>query len=194
MHDDIGASLSSLNIYSAIAGASLPANIPKAGEMLNRISNETKSILENMDDIVWSMPSTTQSHVSFENRIKNYGTNLLAEKDIAVAYHIDQKLNTEIENFVARRNIWLICKEAMNNMAKYSQATNGIISMKIIHQHLTLLIEDNGIGYDPEKIRSGNGIGNMLKRAEELKGEFVISSSQGSGTKIRVSVPVNSLK
>lgn len=86
--------------------------------------------------------------------------------------------------------IYRICQEAMNNSAKHSSADKVSTTLIKDANWLSLVIEDNGQGFDPEKVladnhwRRGLGLESMRKRAEVMGGRFVIQSKQGQGTKV----------
>jgi signal transduction histidine kinase len=188
LHDDIGASLSSLQIYGTIAAQTLHTHPAKAQDMLQRITNRSQEIMNTMDDIVWSM----QEHVSgtrlLSERIKNYGADVLHEKNIAVEYEIQPEAEQQLTSVLLKKNIWLIFKEAMNNMAKYSQATQAEISFKIKDHKLYLMIADNGVGIENLDTVPGNGLVNMQKRMKELNG--IITIENNNGLKIYGSCPI----
>jgi signal transduction histidine kinase len=78
----------------------------------------------------------------------------------------------------------------VNNLAKYSKATLASISIDRQDDKLLMLIQDNGIGFDPGTINSGNGTKNMKKRAESHGGIFKIVSEEGKGTTISMAIPI----
>ena len=84
----------------------------------------------------------------------------------------------------------LIFKEAINNAAKYSKCKQLSISIHVRQKRLLLDIMDDGIGFDENVADNGNGLINMRKRADSLKGKIVIASNPGMGTKISLNVPV----
>ena len=84
----------------------------------------------------------------------------------------------------------LILKEAINNVAKYSKATQMEVVLEIESNTLKIIVSDNGVGFDPEIVK-GNGVVNMQKRVTELGGSFNIISSEKSGTKLSASIPCN---
>ena len=90
----------------------------------------------------------------------------------------------------ARKNLYLIFKEATNNMVKYSGANKALFSIKEVNGYLSLLIRDNGKGFDINNASLGNGLKNMKKRAEEIRAELVIDSVVGSGTTINLKLAV----
>ncbi len=193
LHDDIGASLSSLQIYSAIAEQSIHTDIKKSVEMVHKISHQSKEIMENMNDIVWSMNSSTSSNTSFEIKIKNYAASLLADATINFSYHILPNVDDMITSITARKNILLIAKEAINNIAKYSKATNADLSISVQNKQLVLQIKDDGIGFEKENTANGNGLRNMQQRTEEVKGNFVLITAKQKGTTIIAKIPISNI-
>ncbi len=87
--------------------------------------------------------------------------------------------------------IYRILQEAMNNVAKYSQATRVRLSLRKKDKEVELVVEDNGSGFDPQEIlseerdRRGFGLTSMRERTELSGGSFSIESEKGSGTRIR---------
>ncbi|MBL0145568.1 MAG: RsmE family RNA methyltransferase [Chitinophagaceae bacterium] len=190
LHDDIGASLSSLQIYGAIAEKTIESNPSKAMDMVKKISAQSKSVMETMNDIVWSMRKNDTATTSLETKVKNFGAELLSEKNIHFKYSITPETENALVNITARKNILLIIKEAMNNMAKYSMATEASLLMEIMNKHLVLIIFDNGIGFDTQKNTNGNGLQNIKQRAKELNGTCTIESGKNNGTRIKITVPL----
>ena len=184
LHDDIGASLSSLQIYGTIAEQTFEENPAKAMEMIKKISNQSKLVMENMNDIVWSMKPNAAA-TTLEAKIKNYGVELLSDKNISFQYKINAEAESLLQNMLARKNILLIIKEAMNNIAKYSNATEADLQLTIEHGNCILIMKDNGIGFNTQLPNEGNGLTNMKHRAQELKGTLTIQSSSGNGTVIK---------
>ncbi|WP_254561147.1 sensor histidine kinase [Dyadobacter diqingensis] len=89
----------------------------------------------------------------------------------------------------AERVLYVIIIEALNNCIKHSEATEINIQLVREKNLLTVIIEDNGIGFDPERVKRGQGLKNMEIRVEEyLQGELLIDSQPGSGTVIIIKV------
>ena len=194
LHDDIGASLSSLQIYGNIAERTFKQNPEKAMEMLEKISAQSKTLMENMSDIVWSMKTNDSKTTTLEVKVKNYSVELLEDLNIDFSFHIAPAAETALQNATARKNVLLIIKEALNNIAKYSKASKAKLFIDIEGKQLELRINDNGIGFDiSQKNAAGNGLQNMKKRATELDGNLVIESVTGTGTSLIVRLPLKSL-
>ena len=110
--------------------------------------------------------------------------------NINVAYNIHPEADRKINNMEARKNILLIAKEAMNNIAKYSQATEAKVEVNLSNSNLEMKIMDNGDGFLQEERNNGNGLHNMRRRSEMIGGRFDLISAKGQGTVISCSVPI----
>ena len=88
----------------------------------------------------------------------------------------------------------MIIKQAVNNTVKYSNASHVSVSIKKIDEHICVQVADNGIGFDITAAKTkGDGITNMQKRTEELKGLFEISSAAGKGTTVSALFPLTTI-
>ena len=190
LHDDIGASLSSLQIYGTIAEKTITEDPAKAKEMMHKISIQSKQLMENMNDIVWSMKTNDVNTTSLVAKIKNYGADLLNEKNIICQYHIVPEAEHSLQTIRARKNILMIIKEAMNNIAKYSNATEAKIDFRQEGTNLVLIISDNGLGFNSDVAKKGNGLVNMQQRTLEINGNLIVESTPGKGTVINAVFPL----
>lgn len=190
LHDDIGASLSSIHIYSSVAEKEMIENPEKARAFLQQINQSTRQVMENMSDIVWAMETEHTEERSFSSRIKDFGYGLLTQKNIDCSYIIDRQAEMKIVDLEARKNILLMVKEALNNIAKYSEATRAEVQIVSLDGSIAITITDNGRGFDTNSMKNGHGLRNMKQRAALLGGDCRFSSSPGRGTTIQVQIPI----
>ena len=190
LHDDVGATLSSIHVYSSVAARALTSDKEKLTEALQQIKENTRQVMENMGDIIWAIKANQTGDLSFENKLKNYGYELLSPLNIRCVYSINKKAEEKLVNIEARKNILLITKEAMNNIAKYSQATEVTIRLESLDGQLLLEINDNGKGFDEKQTYTGNGLHNMQQRGKDLGGKLTIHSKKENGTSILFTVPI----
>src|SRR5207244_2151429 len=95
------------------------------------------------------------------------------------------KLNPEV-----RRDVFLIFKEAVNNIVRYSECTQATIELRVEGRWLELSVSDDGKGIDANATDEGNGLASMRRRAEGFGGQLEIISANGNGTTIRLKVPI----
>jgi signal transduction histidine kinase/ligand-binding sensor domain-containing protein len=190
LHDDMGSTLSTINILSSMAKAKLNADVVKTGEYINKISDNSQRMMEAMDDIVWAIKPANDSMQKVVGRMREFATNVFEAKDIELEFIVDEEVNDAKINMEARRDFFLIFKEAVNNAAKYSKCDKAKVNVFVENNKLMLEVKDNGIGFDVKTADSGNGLGNMQKRADVLKAKLKIISKMVEGTTITLSVPL----
>lgn len=189
LHDDIGSTISSINILSNVAMRHTEGS-PDAKNQLTKIANQSASIMERMADIVWSINPMNDSLSAVSARMKEFTAEILEPKNIQYTFNgIDEIADTSL-SVEAKRNIYLTYKEILNNAAKYSGATLVTISLGLNHESLVLNVCDNGCGFDPEQVRRGNGLRNIAERSAAMKADCKITSSPGKGTSIDVVIPL----
>lgn len=179
LHDDMGSTLSSISILSEMA---LKASDPTKHSMLSEIKDNTITLMERMDDIVWSINPRNDSFDRLIVRVQNFASKLFEAKGIE--YHIDVPENISHVKLSMdhRQHVYLIMKEAVNNLVKYSESKSA--SIKVSASPLTIEITDQGKGFDVSKMLHGNGIQSMRTRAKMMKAELRIQSTQGMGSTI----------
>ncbi len=191
LHDDIGASLSSILIYSELAQKMMLTKPQAIEGVLNNINVQAKEISNSLSDFIWSLKVEKNiANNNLKQRLLDYQQTLFTELNINCFYDIDEAILPENLNLI--RNLLLIIKEAMNNIAKYSKAQNVSISLAKKNEKIVLIIKDDGIGFDYNTIKKGNGLRNMQKRCQFINGMYKISSILGNGTTISIEIfPMN---
>ncbi len=188
LHDDIGASLSSLQVNSAVANQLMDKDLVRAKAIVQKLEIQSGKIAEQIGDFIWSMKPGKDAFISMSARVKNFANEILGATDVNYEVHVDTYFDTEITDATLRKNIVLITKEAINNAAKYSQGNNIFINFINEKTLLVITVQDDGIGFNKENT-SGNGIGNMQKRASECNGTFTITSNN-VGTTVKLVLPI----
>ncbi len=190
LHDDVGATLSSMHIYGDLANTVWDTQPQQSKEMVGKISLQAKELMNRMSDIVWSLKSPGEEKNSFTGRLKNYSADLLTSKNIVTVFTIDEALVAKVINPLARKNILLIAKEAINNIAKYSEANEATIAFNKQEEEVVLTIHDNGKGFNKSLVSNGNGLGNIEQRCKQLNGNYTIDTSEGRGVTITCRFPI----
>lgn len=186
LHDDIGSTLSSINIISQMA----LKDANGSSSHFQRIAQHSSSMMESMSDIVWSINPNNDSLEQVISKMKEFAAEILDPLDIAYTFSGEDNLQAITLDVSMRKNLFLIFKEAINNAAKYSSAEAININFEKKNDSLLLSIQDNGRGFDTQNGSSGNGLRNMKERAANLRGKLELKSSSGAGTKITLSLPL----
>ncbi len=187
LHDDIGSTLSSINIISKMA---MNENNGSTQHYLERIGEHSAKMMESMSDIVWSINPNNDSLEQMMVKMKEFAAEILEPKNITYTFQGEESLNGAALDIQVRKNIFLIFKETLNNAAKYSDANLITIQLEAKENILYLSIHDNGKGYDFGSIKPGNGLSNIRERAKSIDATLNMKSSITTGTHVTLHVPI----
>ena len=185
LHDDIGAGLSEINILSAVAASRVPLQSASSCEHeLNKIGQTARVLIDKMSDIVWLVKPKKDAVSDLVSRLSDTFADLFKAKGIRFRCENPDVLRPIRLSMEYRQHLFLILKEALHNAIKYSQATELVLTVSLNGKNLFIRVKDNGLGFDPGKTLSGNGLHNMRERAEKISGRLRIESANKQGTTI----------
>jgi signal transduction histidine kinase len=199
LHDDIGSSLSQIAIYSEVAKQKQQGT-NGADPTLQSLVNTSKELVEAMSDIVWAINPRKDHLHDLTQRMRHFASEVLSAAAIDLEFRVPEAPPDFSLGANIRREVFLIFKETINNIARHSAATRVEIDFSLNHHDLTLRFQDNGRGfdnsdqsqsYDWQKARGGNGLISMKKRSQELGGEYLIESRPEVGTSAILKVPLD---
>ena len=190
LHDDMGSTLSTINILSEMAKTKIDTDIPAAKKFIHQISDNSNRIMESMDDIVWNIDTANESIENTLSRMREFAGNLLEARGVSYIFKEDEQIKNINLELGRRHDFVMIFKEAINNLAKYSECRTASIEVLLTRNTLILLISDDGKGFDHNLMNDGNGLINMQKRAAALKGTLSIKSEINKGTTIGLRIPI----
>ncbi|HSQ22976.1 MAG TPA: ATP-binding protein, partial [Pyrinomonadaceae bacterium] len=199
LHDDIGASLTQIAILSEVARQQNMQGNGASLEPLNSIVNVSNELVETMSDIVWAINPEKDRLQDLIQRMRRFASDLLSAKGVQFDFNAPTHVLEIPLGANARREVFLIFKESLTNIAKHADATRVKIDFDVSEDDLRLSITDNGHGFDlahrgaalAGREKGGHGIFSMKKRAAELNGSLDIRSEVGQGTTIAVRLPLD---
>lgn len=192
LHDNIGAQLTF--IISSVDNLKFANKIAdnKISNQLTKISDFTKSTIIELRDTIWAMNTNEFTFEDLRSRIFNFIEKAKSAKEnIKFKFTIDDKLKDIKLSSLVGINLYRTIQEAVNNSVKYSEGNEIAIKVSDVNNQIKIEINDNGKGFDLETTDFGNGLHNMKKRIEEVKGNFEIQSKPNQGTTITVLLPKN---
>ncbi|GGD49561.1 hypothetical protein GCM10011514_12150 [Emticicia aquatilis] len=187
LHDEIGSTLSSISILSEIVAMQQKKGEYKP-EIMSQVSNDAREVIDKMDDIIWTINPSNDNFSNLETRIKTFAIPLFESKDINFEFKFSPELENIKIDMSKRRDIYLILKEAINNLVKYSECKNAKIEIDIVNSKIIFTVIDDGRGFDINAQSSRNGLKNMKMRAEKIGAELKIESKVGEGSKIALGI------
>lgn len=174
LHDDVGSTLTEIALQSDFLQTTDLDRSFK--ESLNQIGKQSRKIVSSLDDIVWSIDARNDTLGDLTDRMQDYINNVLPHKE--VSYQFEDINMAEKLTVSMKENLYLIFKEAINNIAKHSNASKVEVVLKNENGTFDLYIHDNGKGTVPEK-KTGHGLRNMKMRAKRINADISFENKDG---------------
>jgi signal transduction histidine kinase len=186
-HDDLGSTLSSISIFSQVAIQKAETDLPATKSMVSDIGTRARAMIHSMNDMVWIIKPENDSLFKLMQRMEEFGYPVAEAREVPLSFVMDKGLYDVKLDMLTRKNLFLIFKESFNNAMKYACARNITVRFELKQKKmLTMQIVDNGCGFESDGSKRGNGLGNMQKRATEVKGKLKILTAPGNGTTIQI--------
>lgn len=189
MHDEVGSNLTEIAILSEL----VKRNVYKPDEAvmhLNSISGQIAEIIDNISQIIWAINPKNDPLESLISYIRNFAKSFLDKANIECSFEITENIPEHHISAEVRRNVFLVVKEALNNIVKHSGASLVKLHLNAEVDKMEIKIIDDGKGIIKRR-EHGNGLTNMQKRIEEINGIFILTSEPGKGTSISITVQLS---
>jgi len=155
---------------------------------IQQIAGTARELVDSMSDIVWAINPKHDRLENLLHRMRRFAEETLGARNIDLHFETvtaESSLRTPPE---IRRQVFLVFKEAIANVAKHSGATSAKVGLTLEGDWLHIAVRDNGCGFDPTIDSDGNGLINMRRRVEATGGTFQLESAPRGGTRILASV------
>lgn len=185
LHDDLGATLSSVNIYAELAKEEKDND-----EYLQLIQTHTNDVIRKLRDMIWSINPGNDSYEQLVSRMNSFAVPFMKAAGIDFILDYDDRILRLPIDLNIRQNLYLVFKELINNVAKHSKADRCSVYLSCQQRQLQMKVQDNGIGFDREgSYMLGNGLVNIRNRVNDMNGQVQIEAATGL-TIVKVVVPV----
>jgi signal transduction histidine kinase len=191
-HDEVGNTLTRIQVLTDVLQARIGAGSDEGNRLIAQIKENVSNLYRGTRDILWALNPGSDRLSEVAARLEIMGIEIF--QDTAVEFRFENRIPQSNEMVLPPnygRNILLIFKDAMNNGLRHAGASRVVLEIdrEGLH-HISILLKDNGAGFEPDLVKKGYGTGNMAKRAGRIHGEFIIDSRPGTGTACRLVVPV----
>jgi signal transduction histidine kinase len=187
LHDEVGSTLSGIAMYSHVAKEQMRSgDTPGVTDSLSVMQTSATDMVKKLSDIVWLINPERDTIAELFDRLGVYARQMGAARKMAVRIDMTPQLADLHIPPEARRNIYLFCKEAINNAVKYSNGS--FIELKVLKSggHVRFSVRDDGDGFDEMIVKHGNGLRNMVKRAEAIGALCHINTKPKQGAHIEM--------
>jgi signal transduction histidine kinase len=184
LHDGAQQQLVALSVQLKLARTMLDRDPTTVGGMLDSLQTSATDALADLRDLA-----------------RGIYPQLLADRGLAAAIEAQagkSAVPTTVRSHDVGRYprevetaVYFSCLEALNNVAKYSQASGATVSLAQTNGALTFTVSDDGVGFDAAGAARGTGLQGMADRIDAIGGSLLVRSTPGSGTTVTGSVPAH---
>lgn len=180
MHDELGSRLTRIGLLGELArrDALRPEQIIRH---LDHITHQSRELAKSLDEIVWTVNPRNDTLDRLAAYIVHYAEEFLDATPIRCRLDVPADLPALPLTAERRHNLFLAFKEALNNVAKHSGATEVQVRLAVQPPWIELSVADNGHGFEAPAA-DGDGLLNMKARLADVGGEFVLTASPDGGT------------
>ena len=189
LHDEIGSNLTNISILSSLSKRNI-TRPQQATDFLQRISEEVAASSQSLDDIIWSVNTNHDTLEETVARMRLYTAELFDGAGIRYELQLDPAFEATKLIMEQRRDIYMIYKEAVNNILKHAQAKQVLIAIAIAHHQLVMHIKDDGIGFDIGKISHRHGLESIKTRVKRWNGKIQVDTAVNKGTSLHITLPL----
>jgi len=189
LHDDFGARVTEISIASALAKTK--TNFPESASAdFERISTMSRELVSALYETVWAVNPENDNLDALGNYLCQMINRLCEQAQLSCRLRVAE-LPHEIQvSSQTRHNVIMAAKEAAHNVVKHARAAELALDVTFVGGLLTVVVQDNGSGFQPDEKRGGNGLTNMQRRLADLGGTCEIQSSPGNGTRVIMQLPI----
>lgn len=186
IHDNVGQKLTLSSLY--LQQFLLDENDPKKEEEIRRIGNVINDSLQELRHLSKSLTEDAIHQHSISELIQKESQKVESLKRCTINFEVVPKI--DISSYQVKSVLLRITQEFLQNSVKHSECKTIDIQLSQEEKTIHLTLRDDGVGFDPNKLKS-NGIGlkNMRKRTEMIQGIFILNSEKGEGTQLTLKIP-----
>jgi len=191
MHDQFGERLTALGLGIRALKDDCGTDA-RLGAHVVALEKVAQQLDQDVDHLVWELRPTALDDLGLRAALANYVQDWSIRAGVRADLHTTglnaDRLTSEIETTLYR-----IAQEALNNIAKHARAENVDVILERRPDHVSLIIEDDGVGFEPRNDgapHQGFGLLGMQERAALVGATVQIESAAGEGTTIIVRMPV----
>lgn len=193
LHDDLGTSLTQISLLSALANReNTPAG--EAKELIQDVRSRAREMVVALDEIVWAVNPKNDTLSGLVNYLGHFAEEFFRASNIRLRLDLPSELAAISLAAETRHHLFLAFKEALNNAARHSGATQVDLRVEISSTELRIQVKDNGRGAE---IQNGSefsdGLANMKRRLEQIGGHAKWESTVGQGTEVLFITPLTDI-
>ncbi|MBL7701448.1 MAG: hypothetical protein JNM14_04320 [Ferruginibacter sp.] len=179
LHDDLGSTLNSVKVFTNLAISGV-----KQEESLQQVKDNLTEATMSLRDMIWVLDDSLDTVDELVTRLKQFAIPVTGASNMEFVINADSEVNNRQLTKEEKRNLFLICKEVINNSIKYSGGNQIEVDIKPSGKKIQIAIADNGKGFDEATVKKGYGLKNMQYRAGQIKYKVRLTADLNKGTQV----------
>ncbi|MCA0229449.1 MAG: histidine kinase [Bacteroidetes bacterium] len=180
LHDEVGATLTGIATSAKVIEKKMGHEQEEVKAVLGQMTTDSQEAIHTIRDTIWALNPDNDAPDKLVEKMKSVGFKLLIPHGIAFVFENEVPVSQlPVFSMEQRRNLYLVYKEALHNIAKHSEAANAQVRIFQQKADLHVRISDDGKGFDVIQTQEGNGLKNFQKRAKEGGFEVKVKSAEG---------------
>lgn len=155
--------------------------------LINTLLEEARSLIKDVRELAWELRPSVLDDLGLIPAIRSYLNRFSDSYKLRI--HFDAALSSRLHKN-KEITIYRIVQEALTNVWRHAEAEDVKVTIREMEGVIRVMIEDDGLGFDPELVKLGVGLSSMKERAQSVSGEFCIQSTIGEGTRIILEIPI----
>lgn len=187
LHDGIIQAIYAIGIKLELARLTLVQR-PEVAEQIVSANEDLNRVIEDLRKYVRNLRAGVEHSVTLREQLEKLADNFRQVSNARLVMDISQGFAQLSEDRI--HAIVQIVRESLSNIVRHANASEVYLDLHETPTQITLVISDNGQGFDPEKVLHGNGLHNINQRARQIGGTVNVTSRVGRGTTLTVIVPL----
>jgi two-component system, NarL family, sensor kinase len=184
LHDGLAATLAGIKLETITYFSERGEENKSLVSSLNNVCNDVRLMSHNLIPPEFSKET-------FEQIMKKLVQNYSAQTQTKLHLNIDGAKDLERMDIKQKALLYRILQETVTNAFKHAKCSDISLLLTTFNDYINIIIEDNGVGFDPSESSEGIGLKNIRERIKDLGSQLTIDSSVGNGTVIQFAIPIN---
>jgi signal transduction histidine kinase len=194
LHDDLGASLTEVNMLTSLIKSPITSAEEKA-RYVDELNERAQRMVTSLDEIVWALNPRNDKVTSLAVYFCSYARQFLELASVGFGFDASENLPDEPLDPKFRRELFFAFREALTNVVRHADATKVWLRIAVQEGTVAITVTDDGCGIPNDKREAGaDGLLNMQDRMNALGGTCQIQSDPEKGTTVRLEAPIQKVQ
>jgi two-component system, NarL family, sensor histidine kinase UhpB len=185
LHDNINQLLSVVKLYLGRAKTEKALS----EEMIDKSYLHLEEAIRDIRKLSHSLVAPSLGHDGLKEALEDLTRSVQDLNKIDIRLLLDEDFELALQDKKKELMLYRIVQEQLTNIVKYANATEVVICLELQENNLTLMINDNGVGFDTQLQSNGIGLKNINSRVHFYAGKMSLTSAPGEGCTLEISVP-----